>query len=452
MEYNPFVRIYRQAYEVLNDAYSADNQDVNVHAHLHYSLRTNRRHYNLPSTEEITVILPGDGQESPSIRDIIIYLRGGHELMQISEYHPIYLQMYYVLLFPHREMGGPRHMSEIFQDSMATTHHNNHLDIFLTMMANPNWPEIKRALLPHQTATDIPDLVTSVFELKRRALMKEKKGKAFGPVVVYVYTKNLQPRIISAEFPDESIDLALYQTIKRCMIHGPCGTRNLRMACMENGKCIKRYLRIYTKTITIDTDGYPVYRLRETDIVYKLANGQQVYNRDVVPHNLYLTRMFDCHINVEVCVEVQCVKYIHKYIYKGHDRYTLVFYVDDEIQQYLDARYISPSKAAWRLFRHSLHEENPSVTRLALHFPKMYNVVYDEREPIENVISRAQDQRSTLTGFFEYCVTCNTATTYTYQKFPEFHTWHKKPCIWLPGVGPKSIGIIYFVPPNSKER
>ncbi|KAF6149201.1 hypothetical protein GIB67_026057 [Kingdonia uniflora] len=40
MEYNPFVRIYHQAYEVLNDAYSADNQNVNVHAHLHYSSRT----------------------------------------------------------------------------------------------------------------------------------------------------------------------------------------------------------------------------------------------------------------------------------------------------------------------------------------------------------------------------------------------------------------------------
>ncbi|KAF6158047.1 hypothetical protein GIB67_014841, partial [Kingdonia uniflora] len=65
MKCNPFVRIYRQAYEVLNDAYSADNQNVNVHAHLHHSLRTDRRRYNLPSTNEIVVILLGDGQEAP---------------------------------------------------------------------------------------------------------------------------------------------------------------------------------------------------------------------------------------------------------------------------------------------------------------------------------------------------------------------------------------------------
>ncbi|KAF6135053.1 hypothetical protein GIB67_014102 [Kingdonia uniflora] len=112
MEYNPFARIYRQAYEVLNDAYLTDNQDVNVHAHLHYSSRTDRRRYNLPSTDEIVVILPGDGQETPSTRDIVVYLRGGHELMRISECHPAYLPMHYVLLFPYGEMGWEPEMKK----------------------------------------------------------------------------------------------------------------------------------------------------------------------------------------------------------------------------------------------------------------------------------------------------------------------------------------------------
>ncbi|KAF6169824.1 hypothetical protein GIB67_034216, partial [Kingdonia uniflora] len=111
-EYNLFVRIYRQTYEVLNDAYSTDNQDVNVHAHLHYSSRTDRRRYNLPSTDEIVVIIPGNGQEAPSTKDIVVYLRGGHELMRISECHPSYLPMHYVLLFPHGEMGWEAEMKK----------------------------------------------------------------------------------------------------------------------------------------------------------------------------------------------------------------------------------------------------------------------------------------------------------------------------------------------------
>lgn len=42
---------------------------------------------------------------------------------------------------------------------MAITRFNQHLDIFLTMAANPKWPKITEALLPNQDATDRPDLV-----------------------------------------------------------------------------------------------------------------------------------------------------------------------------------------------------------------------------------------------------------------------------------------------------
>jgi hypothetical protein len=60
-------------------------------------------------------------------------------------------------------------------------------------------------------------------------------------------------------------------------------------------------------------------------------------NRDVIPYNPFLSAKYDCHINVEVCISVKAIKYIHKYIYKGHDRTTLEFSGDDEIKQYLDA-------------------------------------------------------------------------------------------------------------------
>ncbi|KAG8680660.1 hypothetical protein FRC09_018063, partial [Ceratobasidium sp. 395] len=44
---------------------------------------------------------------------------------------------------------------------------------FVTMTANPNWPEIRDALLPGQTTGDCPDLATRVFELKREALLND---------------------------------------------------------------------------------------------------------------------------------------------------------------------------------------------------------------------------------------------------------------------------------------
>ena len=42
-------------------------------------------------------------------------------------------------------------------------------------------------------------------------------------------------------------------------------------------------------------------------------------NRFVVPYNPYSLLKFNFHINVEVCSTVQCIKYLFKYYYNGHD-------------------------------------------------------------------------------------------------------------------------------------
>jgi hypothetical protein len=52
----------------------------------------------------------------------------------------------------------------------------------------------------------------------------------------------------------------------------------------------------------------------------KTPNGFAYDNQWVVPHNPYLTKMFNAHINVKVSADIQSVKYLFKYIYKGLDR------------------------------------------------------------------------------------------------------------------------------------
>ncbi|KAF7113535.1 hypothetical protein RHSIM_RhsimUnG0115000 [Rhododendron simsii] len=81
------------------------------------------------------------------------------------------------VVLPSSFTGGPRHMFEIFQDSMAITRYNHHPDIFLTVTANPSWPEIIAALLPRQKAIDRPDLIARVFELKRKAFDEGDRNK-----------------------------------------------------------------------------------------------------------------------------------------------------------------------------------------------------------------------------------------------------------------------------------
>ena len=137
---------------------------------------------------------------------------------------------------------------------------------------------------------------------------------------------------------------------------------------MENGRCTKRYPRAFTETTTMDLDGYPIY-CRHNNSQVQTVRGQEVDDRDVVPYNAYLSKLFNCHINVKVCAGMRCVKYIHKYIYKGYDRTMMVLGSINEIQQYLEARYIGPPEAAWQIFGLPLHAEMPTVVRLALHLP-----------------------------------------------------------------------------------
>jgi hypothetical protein len=98
-------------------------------------------------------------------------------------------------ILPSSHAGSPRHMYQLFQDSMAICRFCQKPDIFLTMTANPSWPEIKEALLKYQviednnqgrndnpplgptmqTASDRPDIVACVFHKKKMLFWLKSK-------------------------------------------------------------------------------------------------------------------------------------------------------------------------------------------------------------------------------------------------------------------------------------
>ncbi|KAF6149051.1 hypothetical protein GIB67_018629 [Kingdonia uniflora] len=109
LQSNPLCELYRRTYEVLEDAAGKD-ENFNVPTYLHYSALTDHRRYNLPSTDEIAVILPEDGSKISSVRDIIVYIKAEQGLMRISECHHAYLPLHYVHLFPTRQLGWSIHL------------------------------------------------------------------------------------------------------------------------------------------------------------------------------------------------------------------------------------------------------------------------------------------------------------------------------------------------------
>ncbi|XP_026439102.1 uncharacterized protein LOC113337723 [Papaver somniferum] len=303
-----------------------------------------------------------------------------------------------------------------------------------------------------------------------------KEKKVFGTVVAHVHTIEFQKRgqphmhaliflkdsekirtadmvdkFVSAEFPNEINDPILFDTVSKCMVHGPCGERDPYAACMEKGKCTEGYPKKYTDTTTLDEGGYPSYRRLRDGIEVTVRNNKKAYNIDVVPYNPHLSRMFNCHINVEICAGIRGVKYINKYIYKGGDRATMVLREHDEIQQYIDARYIGPPEAVWRLIEYHVHEEYPVVQRSAIHLQNRQRVVYNTRQSMTSVIRTSHEHMTNLMGNFEYYAKNPNAPAYTYQQFPQHFVWCKKVKQWKIRQQGFAFGRMYFVSPNAGE-
>lgn len=165
------------------------------------------------------------------------------------------------------------------------------------------------------------------------------------------------------EFPDERIYPKLYASVTSFMIHGPCGFARPNSPCMKDRRCTKFYPKKFVSRTSFDERGYPVYRRR--DLGYKvLKKDVELDNRSVVPYNPMLIMKHNAHINIEYCNKSNCIKYMLKYITKGVDRVTATLKMNDEecvdeIQQYHDCRYLSPSESIWRIFKYDIHKRWP---------------------------------------------------------------------------------------------
>ncbi|KAF5461688.1 hypothetical protein F2P56_017766 [Juglans regia] len=274
-------------------------------------------------------------------------------------------------------IGGPRDMRKRYMEAMVLVQRYGKPDIFLTMTCNPNWQEITNELSPHEESQNRPDLVARVFHSKLEELKDQLfKKHIFGKVSAYVYVIEHQKRglphahfliilqndwkvyapesfdeIVSAEIPDKNTNMYLHNVVVKHMMHGPCGALNPSNVCMKrNGCCKSNYPKNYASATTVGNDSFPIYRRKNNGITVKIR-GKNLDNCWVVPYNPYLLATFDCHINVEICSTIQAVKYLYKYIYKGHDRvaFNLVSEQNnqqvDEIQQFQSARWITPPEA-----------------------------------------------------------------------------------------------------------
>ncbi|GAU41076.1 hypothetical protein TSUD_139790 [Trifolium subterraneum] len=355
-------------------------------------------------------------------------------------------------------------------------------DLFITFTCNPTWPEITRELNKNNLKPqERPDIVVKIFKMKFDLLLKDlTKRHVLGKVLAYMYTIEFQKRglpyahiiiflhpsskyptptdidnIISAEIPNPEIDPDLYSLVKKHMLHGPCGQKHNNSPYMTTGRCSKFFPKDFNEETIVDKDGYPLYRRRSNSYTVE-KNGVTLNNRNVVPYNRRLLLKYRTHMKMEWCNQSTSIKYLFKYIHKGYDHITASVVRSenqpiDEIKQYLDCRYISPTEACWRIYSYKIHGRKPSVERMFFHLVGENAIYFTDHDQMENILEKPSVTESMFTSWLQANQDFPSARKLTYGQFVTKFTYSKKNKVWTQRKRGFKIGRLIWVPPTTGE-
>nr|XP_047142898.1 uncharacterized protein LOC100213206 [Hydra vulgaris] len=237
----------------------------------------------------------------------------------------------------------------------------SHDEVAVVFVGEDGAPPISREVVIYQRGHPLK-IVSSKVVTHAQVIEFQKRGLPHAHILLHLAnddkleTSQDIDNLICAEIPDPIVNCELYDIIKTCMIHGPCGILNPNSPCIKDGVCSKKYPKGFNANTVAVHNGYPRYRRRDNGLVINIK-GNNVDNRWVVPYNPWLSKKYQAHINVEACMSVKAVKYLYKYIYKGHDCANVLINEQvnhDEIDTFLDCRYVSAPEALWRIFEYPM--------------------------------------------------------------------------------------------------
>ena len=345
---------------------------------------------------------------------------------------------------------GKRARIQDLNDSLALKARLGCPDYFLTMTANPHWPEILRELRPGERPCDRSDLVHRVFNLKMDQLEKKLKENALGTyqamVRVVEYQKRGLPHLhlllwvskehkpksaaifdmaVSCQLPDPETQEELYNLVSEQMMHTKCDTVPSARCKVPgpdgNARCKQHYPKNFREDTLATETGMYSYGMRpengrtsavaekDQERARKLATEGKVHpscrdNRYVVSYNIVLLTQFMSHFNIEAVGSPVVIRYLFKYLFKD-DEYANVSVSakdgeknkTDECMSYLTGIHIGSLEAIGYLLGTKMRYIDPSVTRLDVHLAGQQRLYYFPGKEAE-ALDKATD--TTLTAWF----------------------------------------------------
>ena len=127
-------------------------------------------------------------------------------------------------------------------------------------------------------------------------------------------------------------------------------------------------------------------------------------------------------------------------------------YVWDDVTSYLDARYVSPPEAMWRILGSEMSFRSHNVVRLTVHLPKEQPVYFRSGNE-EAAFLAAATKETTLTAWFKLNQSDPAAHIYFYRDIPLHYVFNEKNKIWTPRKRFFNvIGRVYSVSPRDIEK
>ena len=225
---------------------------------------------------------------------------------------------------PDTLLGVRKFQKKKAHDGMAVANRMGMPHLFITLTCNPNAPEIKEHLRPGEKVTDRLDLCCQYFyaqHLQLRSLLNQ--GHLFGRKPAYIQqvvefqhrglphshtivcfggpsiTQEEIDDFVCAEFPENSTPEER-DLVRKHMMH-TCRDEK----CVRNGHRVCGYpFALQEKTEVPVNGGKPKYRRRDF-----FPEEQNDVSR-VVPYNMALLKLFNCHVNVEWCGSTNCIAYL----------------------------------------------------------------------------------------------------------------------------------------------
>ncbi|KAG7980703.1 hypothetical protein I3843_05G196400 [Carya illinoinensis] len=472
LEVNPYCRFFR----TLSNISSLENHTIRIRS----DIDLDQRVYNAPSVSQVAAIwTETDNCTEQKGRDIIVFNKaGGSHIVQY--YFGCYDSLQYPLLFPFGDSGWPQGIKKVERGTISLNaqaleshfiEHSNSAEEFLRkegqVLKNKKKVPTVSCREYYCFKLQIRDMYMSILLLSGRLLQQfvvdmyikietstldyfrskqhEIRSDVYQGIVdslphvhfliIFqkdwrIYAPETFDEIVSAKIPNKTRNLHLYKVVLRHMMHA---------------------------NTTVETDCFPSYKRSNNGVIARIR-GKDLDNRWVVPYNPYLVSKYNCHINVEICCTVKAVKYLYKYIYKGHDRvaFNIISKENnqqiDEIEQFQSGRWITPPEAMWRIYGFTLNEMYPSVYSLHLHLEDQHLVSFRAHEDLNNVLNSYTSKKSMLTEFFYRNQIDENARKLLYREFPEKFVWDSQCRIWTPRKKKTVIGRIVTANPFEGER